>query len=156
VIESEDNDNITKAFIGREGKVERWYKDGTYALDISITTFEESELELIPVKTLENLEVGDVIKNCFNTLEVLAILAPNRAEKTCYLLSDRYGEYTTGSISLAGKLEKDGFTIYTPEPEKTDREKLVEEYTERIVNSECTSHTNIEYILKEFSKRLLK
>lgn len=96
-------------------------------------------------------------------LNKLTVTANGRTE-SCFLhlllcnegkIMSREEEIISGLDFLLEYMNK-RVPIPAPEPEKTEREKLVEEYAERIVNSECTSHTSIEYILKEFSKRLLK
>lgn len=154
VIESKDTDIVTKLFFGKVGTIEM-IEDCEYLI-AEVTGgifFAESELELIPsVKTLENLEVGDLIKNSAKEVKVLAVIAEG-----VYLLSQKDNR-RVGSIYSAYELGELGYTLYTPpvtpEPEKTEREKLVEEYASKIYND--WPGVSVSDILTEFADKLLK
>lgn len=163
VIESE-NKIINTNFIGKEGIIidssDCYYViKGFYRGDKEIE-FDESELELIP-KTLENLEVGDIVikDNC----KARILSATGEGELRVYGMSCY--DYNIGSEELkkfswtvtAWQMSGYGYTPYTSKPEKTEREKLVEEYAKKVVMwLHGTGTVKIADILNEFADKLLK
>lgn len=120
------------------------------------------DLKAIEPKTLENLERGDVIQkgDCF--MRILAKLGGER-ELTTYAISRLGKDVESRLLKEAGgnitsfEIKKYEYRLYTPEPEKTDREKLVEEYAKKVVMwLHGTGTVKISDILNEFADKLLK
>ncbi|MFA6897223.1 MAG: hypothetical protein WCQ96_02985 [Patescibacteria group bacterium] len=162
VIESGDTDTQTRTFIGKTVIVTDTANNGKHVIckaEKGIVVFNDSELELIP-RTLENLEVGDVVKQLTESnylMEVLAVLG-GVGEKKCYLMSELSKTLDDEALKAADvawtvfDLKERKYTPYTPEPEKTDREKLVEEFVERWQNE----NIYVPDFLNDFADKLLK
>ncbi len=160
VIESEDTDVQTRRHLGEVGIITEIVKDCCMIEELDNKCFADTELELIP-KTLENLKVGDIITDGQYFRRILARLG-GEGRLTTYAVSKRginidgYSQNEAEGIYTVFELEEDKYTPYTPEPEKTDREKLVEEYAEKIRSCFGVSEKRVEDVLQDFADKLLK
>jgi hypothetical protein len=72
------------------------------------------------MKTLQNLEAGDLIKNGRIELEIRDVIIKDKGEKTCYLLSQE-DKRCAGGIYTAYELEKMGYAPYLTPEDKTEK-----------------------------------